>query len=537
MTFVKKIRMGFSLSVIFGLAFYSCDYSYIEGLSTIEDYTYQPTVAIPLVSSSISINDLIDLNDISGIETDEEDLITLVYRGEIFSIDASGIYNLPDQSQTISVSDIPAPAEGNVTLPSQTYNFLLTFPNSEIITWISFLGGQFSVTAESELMAQDGYALDANFKILNSYDSNGDPLEGVVSLSNPAGINLGGSRIEMNNEENFLQVEYTITISGNGTPDNAPYTINFSQSFINIQYDLIKGYIDQILFPIGNTTVPIDVFKNVTISNLVFENPTTDFAITNSFGVPIDVLFDQFYAVANNNQVVNVTGTGIETPWRVNYPLEPGMDPVVTYKNINNDNSNLFQIAQESPKEFYYDVNGLTNPDGVVQAINWVKHDSNMTIDIEFKLPLWGRVENYSLQDTLEIGLDNIPEEIEWLEAKLILNNEFPLDIDIEVLLLDENDNITDTLFKDYDLLVAGGNVDAATGLVTEPATSQIIELIDETTIQNLLNTKRIILDARLKTQGSEDGTSVKILDSYTLGIDLGIRAKAKSIIELEINE
>lgn len=536
-TIAKKISLGFSLAIISGLAFFSCDYSYLEGLSTIEDYTYDPVVAVPLVSSSVNINDLVDLNEINLIEVDDENLITLVYRGEIFSIDASSIFTLPDQAQNISISDIPPPASGSATLPTQSFVFLLTFSNSEIITWISFLGGQFSVTAESDLMAQDGYTLDASFRILNSFDSNGNPLEGNVSFSNPANIDLAGSRIELNNEANFFLVEYTVTISGNGTPNNAPYKIDFSQSVTNIQYDLIKGYIDQISFPIGSITVPVDIFTNANMGDVVFENPSIDFAITNSFGTPIDVIIDQFYAVGLDDEIINVTGTGIDTPWRVNYPSEPEMDAVVTYKTINNQNSNLFQIAQQSPKEVFYDVNGLTNPDGVVQALNWVKHDSNMTIDIDFNLPLWGRIENYSMQDTLEIGIDTIPEEIEWLEAKLILSNGFPVDIDINLLLMDENNNVIDTLFQDYDLLVAGAIVNPSTGLVTEPTSSQIIEFVDEATIQNLLSTQKVIVDARLKTQGSEDGTSVKILDSYELGIDLGIRAKARSVIELEINE
>jgi hypothetical protein len=534
-TIAKKISIGFSLAMISGLVFFSCDYSYLDGLSTIEDYTYDPVVAVPLVSSAININDLIDLNDINLIEVDEENLITLVYRGEIFSIDASSIFTVPDQLHNISFENIPVPENGLDTIIS--HPFLLTFTNSEIITYISFLSGQFSVSAESDLMAQDGYTLDANFRIINSFDSNGNPIQGSVSLDSPANIDLTGSTINMGEAANFFLVEYTLSISGNGTPTNAPYTVNFNQSVNNIQYDLLKGYIDQISFPIGSTTVPVDIFTNANIGDVVFENPSIDFAITNSFGTPIDVIIDQFYAVGLDNEIINVTGTGIDTPWRINYPSEPEMDAVVTYKTINNQNSNLFQITQQTPKEIFYDVNGLTNPDGVVQALNWVKHDSNMTIDIDFNLPLWGRIENYSMQDTLGIGIDTIPEEIEWLEAKLILSNGFPIDLDINLLLMDENNIVIDTLFKDYDLLVAGGNVNPSTGLVTDPTSSQIIEFVDEATIQNLLLTEKVIVDARLKTQGSENETSVKILDSYELGVDLGIRAKARSVIELEINE
>lgn len=509
----------------------SCDYSYIDEIDNIQDYTYGPVVALPLVNASISLDDLIDVGDFGGIDVDEEDLISLVYSGQIFSVPASNIFSVNDQSQVITYDNIVPAGPDGMTLPPKV--FLITFDNSEILTYISFLEGMFRVSAQATQLAQDGYNLEATFKILNSYDSQELPINGSVSLNNPGEVDLSGSRIEFDNQANFFLVEYQLYITGDGSPDNAPYTIEFSQEMSGLEFDLVKGYIDQINFPVGNTSVTLGLFNNATLGSLVFESPTIEFTIDNTFGAEIDLFVEEFYATTIEDEIIPVTGPAIEEPWRV-YASETHETPLLTtFKTLDNSNTNLFDITEQSPKELFYEVTGLINPDADQQTTNWIKHDSHLSIDMEVNLPLWGRINIFELQDTTEFSVDDYFEELEWVELKMNFSNGFPLNVELDLILLDENNNAIDTLFAQQSKLLDAAPVNPATSIAEEPRISSRTERLDDRKIENLRKATNLLIEARLNSFDHENGTTVKILDTYRIGIDLGIRGQVKYVVEL----
>ena len=517
---LKKCKTALLIAAVLTMPFIllpSCDYSYIDELDNIRDYTYGPVVALPLVDASISFDDLIDVGDFGGIEVDEEDLVTLVYLGQIFSVPASDIFSVKDQSQVISYENIVPTGSDGMTLPPKV--FLITFDNNEILTYISFLEGMFSVSAQADQLAQDGYNLEATFRILNSYDSQQLPINGTVTLNNPGEADLTGSRIEFENQANFFLVEYKLFITGNGTPDNAPYTIEFSQEMTGLKFDLVKGYIDQINFPVGNTSVALSLFNNATLGSLVFENPTIEFTMDNSFGAEIDLSIEEFYATTIEEEIIPVTGPAIDEPWRV-YASETHEAPVLTtFKLLDNSNTNLFDITEQSPKKLYYEVTGLINPDATQQTTNWIKHDSNLSIDMEVNLPLWGRINIFELQDTTELSVSDLPDELEWVELRMNFSNGFPLNVALDLILLDENNNPIDTLFPLQDKLLDAAPVNPATSIAEEPVISTRIERLDDKKLENLRKATNLLIEARLSSYNHESGTTVKILDTYRIGL------------------
>lgn len=523
---VLRVMVKIALSVILMT---SCDYSYIDELDNIQDYTYDPVVALPLVSASVSLDDLVDVGEFSEIDVDEENMITMVYKGQIFSVPASHLFSIGDQSQTISYDNIVPADSGEITLPPKV--FLMTFENDEILTYISFLEGLFTVSAQADQLAEDGYTLESNFRILNSFNSQELPVSGTVSLNNPAEVDLANSRIEFDNEANFFLVEYQLTISGNGTPDNAPYTVEFSQQLSNVKYDLIKGYIDQISFPVGNTSVALNLFNNAHFSNMLFEAPSIEFIMSNSFGAEIDLFVNEFYATTIDEEEIPITGPAIEIPWGVNASETPDDPVMTTVKVLDKSNTNLFGITEQSPKELYYEVNGLINPEDNQQT-NWIKHDSNLTIDMEVKLPLWGIINVFELRDTTDISVNDLPDEMEWVELKMNFSNGFPLNAQLNLILLDENNNPIDTLFPGQDNLLNAAPVDPATSIAPEPAITSLVERLDNKKVDNLRKSTKLLIEARLNSYDHENETSVKILDTYRIGIDLGIRGQVKHVVE-----
>jgi len=517
---------------VFGLK--SCDHSYIEGLDDLEDYNYSPVVAIPLVDSEMSIEDLFDLEEEENVEIDQEDLIKLIYSGQIFSIPAKDLFHVPDQQQSFTETVDPS------TKSSYSFDkvFLVAFDNDEILTSITFMEGLLNISTTADQLRDDGYQLEVNYEIQNFYNDQGVPITDAFDLDNPSSVDLSGSTLNFDNEANFFLIEYSAVITGDGSPDNAPYDVTFNQSITGIEYELLQGYIDQISFPVGNTSVGIGIFSNSNLGNIYFENPYIELTARNSFGAEIDLNVDNFFAKDSADQTIPIHGSILEDPWRIEGPAAPPDDLLVNEVTLNRDNTNIIEVMEGAPQEIYYEVNGTINPEGIPQTINFIKHDSDLIIDMKVNLPLWGRVEVFEMQDTLELSLDDIPDEIEWLELKLEMTNGFPINSEVEAVLINKNEQgqyeVLDTLFKDNPKLIEAATVDPITDKVEEPRVKTTLELLSENQIESLKQATDIIIIGKLNTFDHESSSSVKILDSYRMGVKIGARIKGNVNVEFE---
>ena len=513
-----------AIFVVFILIFKSCDYSYMDAFDNMDEYMYDATFAIPLVDSRLSINDIIDPEGIGSIETDDENLIWLVYKGRVFSIPAEEIFVFPDQIQSFSVEIDPS-AKSELVLEK---SFLVLFSEDQYIEQINFRRGEFNVRIEnSEQLIADGFDMSAQFEIINSETETGDLIGGTVTPSQDASVDLMGSNIDLGNNANLFLVRFTITVTGNGNPDNAPYNINFIQSLENIKYQSIYGYIGDITFPVGNTDVEIDIFNNANIADIFFENPIIEIITRSSFGTPMELVFNEFYAANRDNETIPIENETV-TNWSITMPESLG-ETAVTTLELNRSNTNIDEIMTIRPTSIHYDVIGTTNP-ARDKSPNFITYDSNMSIDVEVNLPLFGRVDFFELQDTIANTLEDIPEDarVEWLELKIQIDNGFPISASIDVFFLDENMQVYDRLFSEPSPLnvIESAPTDPATNIVTQSNSKESLIYLDENKIESMQNAEKLLLNVKFNTYNQDAGESVKILDSYEMGVRMGVRAK-----------
>lgn len=517
----KKPRnaiMGFILSL--AMIFTSCDPSYLGAIDNLDDYTYSPVFAFPLLNSDLSFKDLFFMGDLDNIELDEDRMIIISYDARIFSLSASRIFSIPNQNQMMNISGITPPPSGSITTEPRL--FLFTFDQDEKLFYVRFEEGLLELSAESPMMQQDGYELEVSFMILNSDNGQGESIQGTASPGNPALVDLRGSSITFGeNSPNVFLIEYTMTFAGDGQPDNAPYTVELYNSLTNMEFDYIEGYIDQISFPVGGANVSLSIFNNAFDGSIQFENPNIEFFITNTFGLEIDLITEEISATLKNETIIPITGPAFDNPWRVVQP------PDTSYYLVSRQNTDFFDITLQSPRILTYDVSGITNPDGPGSGPNWVSRDSDLTIDMKVNLPMWGRIDYFYLRDTISSGLSELPDEIEWMELSAITTNEFPFSVELFIELVDENYNVLDTLFKDQPKLLAAATTDPATGITVTPSVSQSKAMLDDVLIASLIKADKVLINTIIRTYDSEAGTVVKLLDNYRVGVELGVRGKA----------
>lgn len=521
------LLIAFSLTLVWLLP--SCDHTYLRAIDEMDSYTYSPTFAIPLFNSGLSFDELFLLGELDNIELDEDRMIILSYDARIFSMTADRLFSLPNQNQIINISGITPPPSGSITTDPQL--FLITFDQNERLHYVLFDEGVFNLSLESPQMEQDGYQVEVSFRILNSDDGSGQQIQGSASLGdpNPGQTNLAGSSISFGDDSpNVFAVEYTLTFSGNGTPNNAPYTLQLTNSLREMEFDYLEGYIDQISFPIGSADIPLSIFNNSFDGSIYFEDPNIEFFIQNTFGLEIDLITDEISAILANDSIRPITGSAFDTPWRVVPP------PDSTYQIINRNNTDLFDITLDSPRRLNYEVSGFTNPDGLTPQRNWVSKESDLAIDMRVNLPLYGRIDYFYLKDTIPAALSELPDELEWIELTAITTNEFPFSVELFIELIDENDVVLDTLFNDQPRLLEAGITDPVTGITTTPSESQTQVLVDESIIGALLKTDKMILNALISTHDSDAGSVVKLLDNYRVNVELKARGKGSFTIDFE---
>ncbi len=504
---------------------HACDYSYLDAIDNMDDYTYEATFAVPLVNSYLNINDIIDTEGIGAIESDEEGLIWLVYKGRVFSIPAEDLFSIPDQSQSFTIEIDPA-AKEEITFDRI---FLLTFDSDQQVDLIKFRQGMFSVILENTTQLEaDGYDIIVEFEILNSETGDGGLISGELIPEQPADIDLAESIIDFENETNFFPVNFTVTISGDGTPVNAPYTIEFNQHMENMKYDYIYGFIGQIPFPVGSSDIDIDIFKNANLADIFIENPTIEVIARNSFGSPIILGFNEFYAYNTDGETITIETEATDN-WDIDMPDELGQTST-TQLELNRSNTNIDEMMSIRPTSVYFDVSGIINPPGKQSSPNFINYNSQLTIDLDVNLPLFGRIDNFELQDTLDLTFDNLPDEIDWAELKIQMDNGFPLRAAVQIYFLNDNAQVIDSLFSLASAvnIIEAAPTSPADNIVTEPRLKETFIMLDQTKIESLRNTQQMLLEVEFNTYNQNIGESVKILESYEIGVIMGLRAKAK---------
>lgn len=508
--------------------FMACDHSYLDAIDNMQDYTYSPVVAFPMVNASLSIEDIVDPDSVGIVHADDERLIWLIYRGRVLSIPAEDIFGIPDQYHDLTISGI-SPSRSEITLPPET--FQVSFDNEEFLKSVTFLGGYFNVSALAPELEADGYQLTAHFSILNSTDSTQTtPVSGELDLDNPAHIDLSGSTLLF--EDNVFEVQYTLTLSGDGTPAQAPYTIVFEQSMTDLRYEVLEGYIDLIPFPIGSAAISMSIFNNAHLGNIFFDEPIIDVIAHNTFGTPIALEFNEFFVSNNEEVVTDVETEAFDDYWLIDGPQNIG-ESAKTLMVIDENNSNLSQVMETRPNKLSYHVSGIINPEGDSQKPNFVRHDSNLSVDVEINLPMSGRIEFLELSDTLDLSFDDLPEELEWLELNITMVNGFPLDARFDIFFADENYEIIESLFtKDADNnIVEAAPTNPQTNVVTDNRTKNTTVWVSQEKVEAIRNSENIIIHTHMSTYNQPD-ESVKILDYYRLGIQIGARAKGKLTVE-----
>ena len=525
--------------LFFALIFASCKKSDQVDLSSLQTYHH---VAIPLVSAEIDVEDMLerDTGDIISTGTDGE--LFLAYVTPPTSINASEIVEIPEQSFSISVNPATQnlPSLNNSISYGDTNVNTFTFPSGEELTSIEFSQGILTIDIVNNLSHQ----VVVSITIPSLVDDQGGYFSDILTApaNNPAvtQANLSNYIFDLSKGNigyNEMVVYLDVTINGSGSPINTTDDLTFSFSMDNLEFSTILGDIKYQQFDLGSIPLEIDIFSNSESAvEFLLTNPKIEHTIQNSFGFTAnmgmqsmyyedlqgvflgDVLYDS--AAAGNLQPAPFYFPTIEQPSNQG-------DSVTSIITMDATNSTINELINSTPKNIVSNPVLTVNADSTITNNNFILSSSKISVSTEITLPLEGYAEGWIMGDTIpfDFKVDELfssETDIDSAIIKFSTTNGWPVEVNFTLELLDSNMNLLSSI-ADGELVLQSATLDA-NGKVIEDSEQKVTLLgCDESCVDNLNQTKFVILLVTAGTSDFDNQQSVKIYNDYKLQLSMAL--------------
>jgi hypothetical protein len=525
------------------LFFLTCKKREKLDLSTIQTYHH---IAIPLVNAQIGIDELLK-KDTGGLVTTNPQTgeILLAYESSAMSIDASSIVNLPNQIFNSSVSPDPVPLIpiGTSIDTTITFNKYLNFPNNEELTAIYFSSGDFKWTVTNNLRHEVEVTLNIPSLVSNSasFIFYNDSTSVNPSSTSQKGTtnNLQSYTFDLtqgNQGYNEMIIEFIVKINGSGSSIAIGEDLTIDFTMENLEFSRIDGDLKNQKFSLGSSDLTLAIF-NLSEGSFDFSltNPKIEHTIVNSFGFSANMGMDSmYYTDLSGGNLVNIdynsSGAPL-SPAPFNFPTiqQPTFvgDSATTVIFMDQTNSSISSLINATPKVITSKPFFEINPDTSISNNNYILSSSKISVSTEITLPLEGYAEGWIMQDTIPFNakvdeLFSSETSIDSAIIKFTTTNYFPLDVKVDLILLDSTGlNPIDTI-ADSELIIASGVIDANGKITTAQAVPTKLPC-DGTCVDNLNNTRFIVLRLSIGTTGVISKESVKIYDDYKIELDIAL--------------
>ncbi len=268
-----------------------------------------------------------------------------------------------------------------------------------------------------------------------------------------------------------------------------------------------KGYLGQDTLMLEQEEVEIKMFDIIESGNIDLESAEIKINIKNYIGAHGTFLINYFNAInSETNQQVFVNNNTNHIIERALLSANNDVTPTETVIEI--DAQEIIEIL---PNKITTNANYYLNPNGQAPIEDFLFPAMPIEAILELKIPLKFIANSLTLSDTSNVEIDNV-EEIEALY--ITLENSLPLEAYINVISLDKNNELIDTLIANQYIQAALLNLQ---GEVIESSTTNLeIDNIDFTEI------KKIKTIAKFSTPPSNN--FISIYSTNELNITLSAR-------------
>ena len=487
------------------------------------------TFSFPIIPTGATVSDSFS---VAG-QTLDENLLAIVHNMDVNPSSGSVLINYSDAViTTITISDIGI-TEATAIFPEQqltetikehsfdmsgaqikeigiksgtvTIYVLSTLPNGKMIYNIPSLKKNGLSFTSGEMLIPE-----ANNTDLTAFEF--DFQDYVLDLTGQDG-RLGGDTI------NTIYTEAYTFIDSTGELE----TINYTDSFYSyVKFDVIaeyaKGYLGQDTIKFGPEMKKITLFNKINAD--VFDLKKADLKIKfeNFVGADAAIQINDFSTSNSNTTVFSSVDQNGNTIIGHNYNLDraslsiSGLPINQTVTEIIIDADEMLEIL---PNRINTQATFYINPTGQASIDDFLYSEYPIKASISMEIPLSFIAKNLTLIDTTEISISN-PEDLEVDQLFISIKNGLPLDANLKLVLLDNQNLVIDTLLSGTTILAASIDAD------------NLVSQINTTNIQmdyiNFNNVKKLISIASFNSIPINE--FISIYSNYTMDITLSAKFK-----------
>ena len=411
-------------------------------------------------------------------------------------------------------------------ISSDTQYVDLSTGGSEELRELMFSTASFDYEFVSTLA--ENLALNLNFPGSNQ---NGVEVDTTITIAAGAtttgSINLNGTILDLtqdpsqNHSRLPIAVAATLVGSGNMVNIDSSDALDMTFEMTNLQFGHIKGFFgtQQITIDPGAVDLAIDFLENFD-GEISFAEPSIAMAITNSIGLPIQLVLDF-------NSFKDGTAYGLNGPnYVLPYPTTLGNTATgtLTFDNTNSSIVDVFTLPKDSIT--YGGFVNVNHDTAMFGTENFVTNTSSISGDLLMEMPFYFTATGLGFYDTLatdQNNLDALPAGTTLESAKLLLQTTttLPLDASLNLTFYDANWNTI--LVKDFGLMESG--IPDANGIIVAPNVLDTELELDASEATAVLEAVNITAEATMDTYNV--GTDpVKLRTDATLNLNLGVQFK-----------
>ena len=489
---------------------------------------WDPDLALPLIQTSINIQDISGLVDSANYSTDSNHLLKLIYTGNIYSIGSNHFLPVLNQSDdavfSLNASDSTLLYQSGTITKTISHFAPFIFQNG---TCDSMLveSGQLDISLVSDIP----HSGILNITIPDAI-KNGQSLSCQLPFTWSGSATTVGKSIDLSG--------YFINLSGSGIP--GVLTINYSITYNNstslsavtghqsavhldfnaIHFKSIYGNFGQQAITLFEDSALITLFSNFQNGTLYFDDPSLTFTLKNSFGMPIDAHVSSLTAINRLGQSFPITGA-IPDPLPIGFPSVAGQSAISSF-TLDKNNSNVRSIISQCPKYITYSLNATSNAPN--PAYNFLLDTSEFRADIKIELPMRGYASGFTIQDTVDFRLDKI-NDLKNAIFRINIDNGFPANAYTQIYFTDAGFNILDSMILDPShTLIESAQVNSA-GKVIASTHKMLDEPFPSARLDHLYQTKKMLIRSLINTADFQTGRIIEIYDDYKIDVKVGVRA------------
>ena len=422
----------------------------VIGCSRKEQTSWLTQAVFPVAYGSFGLETL--MPD-SLVQADDDNLLHLIIEENLTDFDLDSLVKIPDttavKSFVVDIAPLSSlPVNPGVSVPFPNEDFVLETDLAELREIViksgsieyevqNFIGGQLAVTFDMPGVTLNGESFAIEEIIPAGAGGAPSSLGGALDLAGYHFDLTGGTGSGFNVLESNLTVEVDPSSTEAVTVFDQD-SIAISISFVEPVVSYARGYFGQHEYTISD---PVDFggFGGVSATSLDIEEIDFSLEIENHVGMDAQIQINKLKAINFSNlQAVELENEQIGESINITraQDFSGTVSPTTAIFSMDETTSNIDEFIEVVPELLDMDVDVIINPLGDISGGNdFIYTDQALNAILKADIPLCLSVENLTLTDTLDIGIDEVLDANG--ELSVYITNHLPFGAELEMSIID----------------------------------------------------------------------------------------------------